>query len=227
MSIAMSASPPAPEIEQLFLNIAATCPGTRSLGPGLRAVVWVQGCCFHCPGCIAPEWIPLKPARIISPDLLSDELLENPDVSGLTFSGGEPMLQAVGLARLARLARQKREISIICFTGFQRQVLEKSPPVPGVYDLLDQIDVLIDGPYISRLNDNRGLRGSQNQKVHFITDRLSSTNFENSPRKADILIQNGQAMMVGVPPKGLDSAFQRAIEKGNELRWELRSYERI
>lgn len=137
------------------------------------------------------------------------------------------MLQAVGLARLARLARRKRELTIICFTGFQRQALEKSPPGPGVYDLLEQIDVLIDGPYISRLNDNRGLRGSQNQKIHYLTERLSSTNFEDSPRKAEFLIQNGQAMMVGVPPKGLESAFQCAVDKGNELKWELRGYERI
>lgn len=43
------------------LNVAATRVGTRTLGPGVRSVVWVQGCPFHCLGCLAPEWIPNAP----------------------------------------------------------------------------------------------------------------------------------------------------------------------
>ena len=103
---------------QILLNVAATQMGTEALGPGFRAVVWVQGCPIHCPGCIAPDWIPFKPARLISPAVLLEELLANPRITGLTFSGGEPMAQAVALAQLARLARQRRELDIICFSGF-------------------------------------------------------------------------------------------------------------
>ena len=46
------------------LNVAAVCQATRALGPGLRAVVWVQGCPCRCPGCVAPDWMALKPARL-------------------------------------------------------------------------------------------------------------------------------------------------------------------
>jgi len=202
--------------EENFLNVAAVCHATRSLGPGLRAVVWLQGCPFNCPGCIAPDWIPIRPARIVSPEKLLDELLRNPEVQGLTFSGGEPMLQASGLACLARLARQRRDISIICFTGYSKQALEKMPPGPGVRELIDQLDVLIDGPYISHLNDNRGLRGSKNQRIHFITGRLSSFDFEETPRKVEIQIQDGQAMLVGVPPAGLLRAFHQALDHASQ-----------
>src|SRR5512146_912679 len=97
------------------LNVAAICPTTRALGPGVRAVVWVQGCAFHCPGCIAPDWIPIRPARLVKPEALAEELLADPEVTGLTFSGGEPMLQASALARLARAARNMRDVDIICF----------------------------------------------------------------------------------------------------------------
>lgn len=128
------------------------------------------------------------------------------------------MLQASGLARLAWLARRRRDISIICFTGYQRQALEKAPPGPGVYDLIEQLDVLIDGPYISRLDDNRGLRGSQNQKVHYITNRLASWNFDENPRQAEIQILDGQAMLVGVPPAGLLAAFDHAMDRVDQLQ---------
>ncbi len=67
------------------LNVAAVCPSTRSLGPGVRSVIWVQGCFFRCPGCIAPGWIPIQPARMVPLDKLVEELLVDPAVTGLTF----------------------------------------------------------------------------------------------------------------------------------------------
>lgn len=210
-----------------MLNIAATCPATYALGPGLRSVVWVQGCAFHCPGCIAPDWIPIKPARLVQVEDIVGELLQNPQVTGITFSGGEPMLQAAGLARLARLARMKRDIDIICFTGFQRADLEGNPPGPGVDELLNQVDVLIDGPYIARLNDNLGLRGSRNQRIHYLSDRLRHSNLDQIQRKAEIHIMDGQAMMIGVPPTRLGEAYNQAINKANGLQMRLIQYERV
>lgn len=189
------------------LNIAAVVQGTTALGPGLRAVVWVQGCPFHCPGCIAPDWISFRPGRMMTPAELSVELLTHPDVTGLTFSGGEPMAQAAGLAQLARLARQKRELDIICFSGFTLEKLRQSPPFPGVTDLLEQVDVLIDGPYIAEKNDNRGLRGSSNQHIHYLTERLSHVDFDSLPRQAEIQVRDGHLMVIGVPPKNLINAL--------------------
>jgi len=210
-----------------LLNIAALCPSTYALGPGRRAVVWVQGCAFHCPGCIAPNWIPIRPARLVRPEDLIDELLADPDVTGLTFSGGEPMLQAAGLAQVARLARSKRDLNIICFTGFIRAQLEAVPPGPGVADLLDQVDVLIDGPYIAGLNNNLGLRGSRNQKIHYLTDRLAGIDLEGQARKAEVVLTDGQAMMIGVPPHHLGEAFNQAVNLAAIQGWELLRYERV
>jgi anaerobic ribonucleoside-triphosphate reductase activating protein len=223
MSLAAMAHEPALEsfAGSDVLNVAATCAATYALGPGLRAVVWVQGCVFRCPGCIAPGWIPIRPARLVRPADLVSELLGNPGVSGLTFSGGEPMLQAAGLARLARLARRQRDLSVICFTGFQKAALETNPPGPGVADLLQEVDVLIDGPYITRLNDNQGLRGSQNQRIHYLTDRLSGCDLERVPRRAEIQLSDGHALLVGVPPLRLGDAFNQAVDQANQLRWEL------
>lgn len=197
-----------------FLNVAATCPATRALGPDVRAVVWVQGCPFRCPGCIAPEWIPLRFVRLIGPEALAEELLAQHDVTGLTFSGGEPMMQAAGLATLARLGRQRRDLSIICFTGFTLERLHQHPPGAGVPELLAEIDVLIDGLYIAARNDNRGLRGSNNQRIHYLTDRLTQRddNFETHPRQVEIHVGDGEVLMVGVPSLGVPEAFHEAVE---------------
>lgn len=209
------------------LNVAAVCPATRSLGPGVRAVVWVQGCFFRCPGCVAPDWIPIRPARMVRLEDLVEELLADPTVTGLTFSGGEPTLQAAGLARLARLARRERDLDIICFSGFTLAHLRRVPPGPGIDDLLEQVDVLIDGPYIEQLNDNRGLRGSSNQQIHYLTDRLKGFDFTGQPRRAEIRINDREAMLVGVPPVRLKDAFNQAVEQAAIMKERLLDYERI
>jgi anaerobic ribonucleoside-triphosphate reductase activating protein len=137
----------------------------------------------------------------VSPQFLAEKLLTNPEIEGFTFSGGEPMLQAAGLATLAQIARKKREVSIICYTGFTLEQLLQNPPAPGVSDLLSQIDVLIDGPYIATLNDERGLRGSANQRIHLLSDRLKGFDFEACPRTVEIHVLEGEALLVGVPSK--------------------------
>ncbi|MEU9070296.1 4Fe-4S single cluster domain-containing protein [Streptomyces sp. NPDC048109] len=195
------------------LNVAATRVGTRALGPGLRSVVWVQGCPFRCAGCVAPEWIPDRPAHRVDPARLADELLADPGVTGLTLSGGEPMAQAAGLASLVRTARSRRRLSVICFTGYRLERLRARPPVPGVEELLALVDVLIDGRYVAGLDDGRGLRGSSNQRVHHLTPRLAGCgyDFTGGPRTAEIAVDGTSALLVGVPAPGLLAAFDSAV----------------
>ena len=200
-----------------LLNVAATCGATRALGPGLRAVVWVQGCPFRCAGCIAPDWIPRRIARLVTPQEIVDELLKQPKINGLTFSGGEPMLQAAGLAEVIRLAREKRALNLICFSGFRLEQLQSEPPGPGVDELLEQVDLLIDGVYVERLNDNHGLRGSSNQRFHFLTDRLASSDYDfvGRARQAEIYIETDSVSLVGVPPQNVAEAYRGAVEEAN------------
>lgn len=195
----------------VLVNVAATCVGTRALGPGHRSVVWVQGCPFHCQGCIAPDWIPQRPARLMTAPELVGELLADPAVDGLTFSGGEPMLQAAALAEVARLARTVRDVSLISFTGYQLAGLRKRHSSPGVAALLAEVDVLIDGQYVAERNNGRGLRGSSNQQIHHLTDRLTSSgyDFAERPRSAEIRIADQEVTLVGVPPLGLLDTFER------------------
>ena len=157
-------------------------------------------------------------ARRVRPEQLIEELFQNQAISGLTFSGGEPMLQAAGLAKVIRLARlRKPELSLICYTGFTLEKLLTTPGAAGVNDLIEECDVLIDGVYIARLNDNRGLRGSSNQRIHHLSDRLAGFDFENVPRRVEVTLGDETAQVVGVPPLDFKQLFHGVVEKAEAL----------
>jgi anaerobic ribonucleoside-triphosphate reductase activating protein len=141
--------------------------------------------------------------------LLAAELLADPDVTGLTFSGGEPMAQAAGLAEVIRAARRMRDLSLICFTGYRLKELRAQSPGAGVGDLLAETDVLIDGRYVATRNRNRGLRGSDNQRVHFLTGRLAGVEAEllDGPRRTEFRLRGSSMLLVGVPSRDVAEAF--------------------
>jgi anaerobic ribonucleoside-triphosphate reductase activating protein len=197
----------------VVVNVAATCLGTRVLGPGMRSAVWVQGCPLACRGCLAPEWIPERAARLVSPAVLAAELLADPRVTGLTISGGEPMAQAAGLARMISVARASRELTVICYSGYRLAELHGGRPPADAESLLAEIDVLIDGRYVAAHNDGRGLRGSANQRIHHLTDRLRGYDFEGGPRSAELHFSDSEVQLVGVPPDGLLEALARVPDR--------------
>lgn len=185
-----------------FLNIATTCPSTKVLGPGNRFVIWVQGCCFDCHNCGSPDWRILKDSTLVTPKDLSKEVLKSQGIEGITISGGEPMLQAGGLYELIRNVRSVRPLSVICFTGFTLEELKgKKDSTTDAF--LSEIDVLIDGLYMDSLNDNKGLRGSSNQEIHFLSGIYKELADEFADRKRDIELYLFQKsyLMVGIKPR--------------------------
>lgn len=192
-----------------MLNLAAFSPRTQALGPGLRAVIWVQGCPLNCKGCISPDWIPFKPVLNFTPEEIIGKF-DLPSISGLTFSGGEPMEQASDLASVARLARKKKNLNIICFTGYRYERLLKDPPNGGVASLLAEIDLLIDGPYVQSRNESIGLRGSSNQRFIHLTSRLADHDFATQKRKVEITVSNGVLEFIGIPTPAIKTAMDNA-----------------
>jgi anaerobic ribonucleoside-triphosphate reductase activating protein len=197
------------------LNIASYVTQTKALGPGIRAVVWTQGCPLNCAGCIAPAWIPFIEANQFTPEELLSKL-NIQQIDGLTLSGGEPMEQAAGLAELAKLARQIKDINLICFTGYRYERLVNQPPNPGVQSLLREVDVLIDGPYIQSKNDSVGLRGSSNQRIFYLNTRLQESNLENQKRKVEVTVRNGELSFVGIPTPQMKTAMDQVIDSYSE-----------
>lgn len=134
-------------------------------GPGLRLAVFTQGCKHACPGCHNPETHPLDGGELVSVEEIAEKLREDPLLSGVTFSGGEPFLQPAPLVALARLARTLGK-NVMAYSGYTyEQLLEKAEKDADVAALLDELDWLVDGPYVEKLRDlELQYRGSSNQR---------------------------------------------------------------
>lgn len=140
------------------------------LGPGLRAVIWVQGCPLRCPGCLAPETLPTGTGAQRSATELADWLASLTDVEGVTFSGGEPFAQADELARVLDEVRAIRpHFTAMSYSGFRLETLRRG--TPGQRAFLERLDLLIDGPYQAAKHANLRWRGSANQRLIPLTPR--------------------------------------------------------
>ena len=202
--------------QEKFLNLAAFSPCSSALGPGKRAVIWVQGCPFFCEGCISADWRSFEKKEIISVADMVKKLVSLQDIEGLTISGGEPFAQADVLAELIKQVRKRKKINVICFTGFVFQDLISTMDKPGIRELLEQIDVLIDGPYIQNRTLEKGLRGSGNQRFLHLTDALLKKNLAEMPRNLEILVQQGSMMLVGIPTSGELKNFDETVNRINQ-----------
>jgi len=146
------------------MKIASTTSGSIVDGPGLRFTVFVQGCVHHCPGCHNPETHSFDGGYEISVDELANQLLSDPLTVGLTLSGGDPMEQAAECARLAAIAR-KSGMTVWTYTGYTYEALLTQGD-PDKLALLDQTDVLVDGPFVQAQKSYELLyRGSRNQRL--------------------------------------------------------------
>ena len=149
------------------LNIMGYLNRSEVNGPGCRAVVWVQGCWRECPDCFNPSSWSFAVNQLVSVEELAERILSEPVNQGVTFSGGEPFLQAPALAALAKQIKTAG-LNVMSFTGYTLSEL-RSPNAPkGAEDLLDQLDILINGPYVSALaiHAPNSPVSSRNQRLH-------------------------------------------------------------
>ncbi len=130
-------------------------------GPGFRTSIYCSGCGHHCPGCHNPQSWNFDGGREMSTEEIM-KIIEADPYANVTFSGGDPMYQAVGFAELAREIHKRTNKDIWCYTGFTFESLINHDQ----RELLEQIDVLVDGPFIEKLRDTDLLfRGSSNQRL--------------------------------------------------------------
>ena len=176
----------------------------ENLGPGSRRVLWVQGCCFDCPGCIA-EGYHKKEGFVTDVQTLAREFLEaeDPQTEGITLSGGEPFLQPEALTEFVRILKAHRDWGVICYTGFTMEELrEREKEIPAVGSLLKECDLLIDGRYVQEKDEGEALKGSSNQKIWCLSERYKDQIKEvygNKNRKMSVRFENNRMVMIGVP----------------------------
>ena len=134
-------------------------------GPGVRVSIFMQGCEFHCKNCFNPETWTFDEGKEFTDETISRvlELCDNPNISGLSILGGEPMhpINIEGTTKLAKAFKEKYPNKTLwAWTGFlfDKWVKDK--------EVAKYLDVLVDGQYVDELrNPTLQWKGSSNQRV--------------------------------------------------------------
>lgn len=149
------------------MNYAAIRKFDVANGPGIRSTIFVSGCTHNCKGCFNKEYQDFNYGKPWTKEV-EDQVIENlkdPNVSGLTILGGEPLQQVNDEQLASFLKRVKVEVNknVWIFTGY---VFEKIQTDEKILDILKWCDVLVDGPFIeAKKNLNLRFRGSSNQRI--------------------------------------------------------------
>ena len=200
------------------IAVAATRERSMREGPGIRYVIWVQGCSLKCKGCFNPHfWSQHGGSSRDIDSLLHDVLaarIKFPEIEGVTFLGGEPFEQPEALADLSQKL-QKLDFSIMVFSGYTLAELkdEKSSQYVSRLNFLSSIDLLVDGRYQQdNVDIDRPWVGSKNQEFHFLTERYSKeTLFKSAKDGLEITVLNsGEVQINGW---ATDSQLENLLEK--------------
>lgn len=165
------------DIESMPVRLAGVVRESIVDGPDLRFVIFVQGCPHNCAGCHNPETHDENGGFTTSTEIIWREIIANPLIRGITFSGGEPFLWGHELAVIGRAAEAKG-LNVLTYSGYTyEKLLQMAKTDRGVHDLLSVSNYLIDGPYVeAKRNLSLLFRGSSNQKIYDVTCYPNSTN---------------------------------------------------
>lgn len=153
------------------LRIAGITDDSIVDGKGFRLTLFTQGCPHNCPGCHNPKTHSFDGGRETDTEEIIERLNDNPLLDGITFSGGEPFCQPEPLAEIARQAHEMG-LNVWTYSGW---TFEELINMPEAKPLLDETDVLVDGPYIEAERTlSAAYRGSKNQRIIDIKKSIDS-----------------------------------------------------
>jgi anaerobic ribonucleoside-triphosphate reductase activating protein len=169
-------------------------PASRANGPGLRAVVWFQGCTLGCAGCFNPATQDPSGGEDADTQTLADQIAALRGIDGVSISGGEPFQQLEALADLVRRVRAT-PLGILVFSGYAIDHIRRMPLGP---DILSGIDVLVDGPYVEAQHAGRNLLGSTNQRIHILAARSTLADLATVAQREVIIHRDGSITLSGI-----------------------------
>lgn len=153
-------------------------------GQGLRIVVWTQGCLFNCYKCHNPNTHDVNGGELYDIDELIKRIVEYPLKDGVTFSGGDPFYQLDEIEYMIKKLKE-HHINVWAYTGdtYEHMIDQNNPFRDKNLDVLSNIDILVDGPFVFTLADmSLQFRGSSNQRIIDVQKSLK----ENKTIIADI-----------------------------------------
>ncbi|GLZ08949.1 radical activating enzyme [Actinomadura sp. NBRC 104412] len=200
-----------------------------TLGPGIRAGIWTQGCTLHCPGCLSRDTWEADPGKAVPVEAVLGWLASLPGpVEGVTISGGEPFQQPEAVAALVRGIRRWRDeshhetipLDILVYSGYVYSRLSRSAEAR---EILEGCDAIVAGPYIDRLNPKRRQvpsgsllwRGSANQRLvplsplgeeRYGADAGTDDEQEDTGPRVQVSVDEGpegrRVYYIGIPRRG-------------------------
>lgn len=151
------------------LRIAGITKESVVDGPGIRYVIFAQGCLHNCKGCHNPNTHALDGGFLIELDEIYNDIIKNRFIDGVTFSGGDPFVQVDVFAELSKRLKMN-DINIMCYTGY---VYEEIIKVDKYKEFLNYIDILVDGRFIlERKTLKKPYVGSDNQRIIDVKESL-------------------------------------------------------
>lgn len=153
------------------LYISRIISAITNLGPGKRIGLWVQGCSLRCEGCMSPDLAGREEKNRRDVEKVFKEIISLCQGHvGLTVTGGEPFEQPSSLAALLKKIRKHTNLDLLIYSGYTlKEIMQGSK---AMRDLLKQADFLIDGRYRHELPTRKIWRGSSNQSMHILSQRV-------------------------------------------------------
>lgn len=192
------------------MQVERVIADVETLGPGKRICIWVNGCKRNCAGCVSPELQAFKKENECDIVAVLESFQLDASV-GVTISGGEPFEQTTSLAGLVKFLNQKGVEDILVYTGYTiEQLKSRTVDAEATQYVLNNIGVLIDGPYIQEEDKNIGnLKGSDNQRIIFVKRNLKSKYdaYYSDERKMQEFFMFPHFVAVGIPTKEFIDKF--------------------
>lgn len=192
-----------------------------TLGPGQRIGIWFQGCSIRCPGCISADtWAWDKPGATVDQVVQAISLWLG-QADGITISGGEPFDQPEALASLLAAIPLSASHDILVYSGHPFEHIQHHPALRE-----GRVDALISDPFAVHMLQTLPLRGSDNQRLHLLTERGRQrfAHFNNpisaDQRSLDVMFDDdGTVWLAGIPRPG-DMGRLRTVlgAQGHEIR---------
>lgn len=195
------------------MRISKILSNVKVLGPGIRTVIWVQGCGKCCPGCIAPEMQPYDGGFTMDLESILSVIRQQQHIDGVTVSGGEPFDQDE--QELANLVEGCNAVTgdVLLYTGYSMEQLKRKVSQDILHRILHAVSVLITDPYLESLDDDRsGLLGSGNQRVWIMKNEERYMNALHEHRAQQIFADAQGIFVAGIP----GNAFKQLLMKKGE-----------
>ena len=145
------------------IRIAGIVPESYVDGEGIRFAIFMQGCLRNCKGCHNPDTHDLNGGKIIDTSEIIDAIKKNPLLTGITLTGGEPLLQIAPALELAKAAKFLN-LNVWLYTGYKFEEIPED-----AQELLNFVDVVVDGEFVEELRDlTLDFRGSKNQRIIYL-----------------------------------------------------------